>query len=329
MALALAILLLALSPPAFPLDAREAGIASRYPGDLGIKRDPRVLFAEDFEAGSVGEVVRQWTEASNRDGKVFSLRTDSPPASGGKRSLWMTATLGENTGGHLYRRLPRGVDRAYARFYVKFPADTDYVHHFVTLGGYRPATLYPQGGAGERPRGDDRITVGIEPTGSGGRYPAPGIWNFYAYWPEMKVSADGRYWGNAIKPETPLRVPKGRWQCVEFMVKLNSASERRDGELALWLDGKPAMRIAPGVRRGPWTGLGFDLPESGGQPFEGFRFRTTNDLTLNFFWLLFYVTEHSARQNRVKMPMRMTSVGFDHLVVATEYIGPLRKLPDE
>ena len=42
---------------------------------------------------------------------------------------------------------------------------------FVTLGGYRPATTYPQGGAGERPRGDDRITAGIEPWGDYGRYP--------------------------------------------------------------------------------------------------------------------------------------------------------------
>src|SRR5438034_7747503 len=39
----------------------------------------------------------------------------------------MTATLGENTGGHLYTRLPREVDKAYARFYVKFAADAAYI----------------------------------------------------------------------------------------------------------------------------------------------------------------------------------------------------------
>src|SRR5262249_37029025 len=160
------------------------------------------------------------------------------PGSRGKRSLLLTATLGENTGGHLYHRLDRGVETLFARFYVRFAPDAAYIHHFVHMGGYNPPTPYPQGGARERPRGADRITVGIEPYGDYGRYPAPGAWNFYTYWHEMKISADGRYWGNGISPETPLLVPRSRWQCVEVMVKLNSAPERADGELALWLDGR-------------------------------------------------------------------------------------------
>src|SRR5690606_11429644 len=114
---------------------------------------------------------------------------------------------------------PREVDRVFARFYVKFPEDAGYVHHFVHLGGYHPSTPYPQGGAGSRPEGHERMTVGIEPFGQNGRVPPPGLWNFYAYWPEMKISADNRYWGNSIKPTEPPVVPQDRWQCVEVMMQ--------------------------------------------------------------------------------------------------------------
>jgi hypothetical protein len=299
------------------------GLSAKYPGDRGIARDPHVLFAEDFEEGSLAEVVQRWSEASNKDDKVLALSSDVPPGSGGKRSIQMTATLGENTGGHLYKRLPRGVDMVFARFYVKFAPDAGYIHHFVHLGGYHPATSYPQGGAGERPRGDERITVGIEPFGSYGRYPAPGAWNFYTYWHEMKISADGKYWGNGIGPEAPALVPKNRWQCVEVMLKLNSAPEKPDGELALWLDGKLVMHIHQGVRRGPWSGMGFPVLKEGGEPFEGFRWRKSDVLKINFFWLLHYVTENTMRQNHVVKPNPTNRVWFDDIVVSTEYVGPI------
>jgi hypothetical protein len=298
------------------------GLAARHPGDRGLARDPRVLLAEDFEAGSLTDLGKRWSSVSNEGDRVLAYSGDVP-VGGGKRSLQMTATVPANTGGHLYTRLPRGVDRLFARFYVKFPGDPDYIHHFVTVGGYNPSTPWPQGGAGERPIGNDRITVGIEPFGLYGSLRPPGAWNFYAYWAEMKVSAGGRFWGQSLRPEKPLLVPRDGWQCVEVMVKLNSAPEKADGELALWLDGVLAMHIAPGTRRGEWTGLGFVLPEMGGTPFEGFRFRTSMDLKLNFLWLLHYVTENSARQNRVAVPSRPNVVRFDNIVVATEYIGPM------
>lgn len=300
-----------------------AGLAAKYPGDRGIRQDERVLLVEDFESGDVAALKKRWESVSNEGGQVLSFREDAPPASAGKRSLVMTATLGENTGGHLYRRLPREVERLFARFYVRFDEDSDYVHHFVHLGGYRPSTAWPQGGAGERPRGDERFTIGIEPHGQRGRFKPPGTWSFYAYWSEMKVSAGGRYWGNGITPIRPKQIERGAWQCVEVMVQLNSRPEQHDGELALWLDGKLAMHVAPGVRRGDWTGMGFALVEEGGEPFEGFRWRTDERLKLNFFWLLHYVTENAARQNRQDEPNPVHRVAFDDIVVATEYIGPL------
>jgi hypothetical protein len=300
-----------------------AGLAAKYPGDRGIEKDPAVVFAEDFEpVADVAALSKRWTEISNKANRIVSLAADSPPDAG-KRCVQLTALVTENTGGHLYKKLPRELETIHARFYVKFPREAGYIHHFVHMGGYRPATNWPQGGAGDRPRGDERMTVGIEPFGSNGRLDPPGAWNFYAYWHEMKISARNRYWGNSMAPAKPLIVPRDRWQCVEVMMKLNTPG-KRDGELALWLDGDVAMHIKQGTPRDNWTGMGFRITE-GGEPFEGFSWRTSGDLKINFFWLLHYVTDTALKRNGVTDLNKPVTVWFDNIVVSEKYVGPIGK----
>lgn len=311
-----------LEPSASNTRCDAIGIAAKYARDSGIAQDPSVLFAEDFESGDITDLEKRWDSVENKNNRVLEIVEDAPANSAGTRSLRITAHPGQDTGGHLYRRLPREVDQLFLRFYVKFPEPANYVHHFVHFGGYHPTTPWPQGGAGVRPNGDERITVGIEPFGRSGRVPAPGDWNFYAYWHEMKKSADSRYWGNGLSPAMRQAVPTNRWQCVEVMLKLNTVGQR-DGALALWLDGEQVMDIKQGTPRGPWTGLGFDVLPTGGEPFEGFDFRTTDDLKINFVWMLHYVTDVNQRRNQVDDPQRPSIVQFDHIVAATEYIGPL------
>lgn len=302
------------------------GLSDKYPADRGIAKDRDVLLFEDFEEGTIQDLSKRWENVSNKNGEVLEFIDDTPVGGAGKRSLKMTATLGQNTGGHLYKRLPKQVDTAFVRFYVKFPKDAAYIHHFVHFGGYNPSTPWPQGGAGERPRGDERITVGIEPYGSYGKYPPPGAWNLYCYWHEMKGSADGRFWGNSLMPANPAIVKPDKWECVEVMLKLNSTPDEADGELAIWIDGKLNGYFKKGTARSQWTGMGFRLLDSGGEPFEGFRWRKSTDLKINFFWLLHYVTENAYRQNRVANPPQKNSVMFDNIVVATKYIGPIKPL---
>lgn len=299
------------------------GLAAKHPGDRGIANDPTVLLAEDFETGTIADLSKKWTEVSNKDGKPLSFVEDAVPGSRGKRSLRVTATFGHDNGGHLFTPLARGVDLAFARFYVKFPADAGYVHHFVWMGGLNPVTRWPNPKAGTRPEGGDRFSVGIEPWGERGRHSPPGVWSFYVYWPEMKISADGKYWGNGLRPVKDPVVPKDRWQCVEFMIRMNSKPDARDGELALWLDGKLVAHFKPGSPRGPWSGIGFRLLEKGGEPFEGFLWRTDPKLQISNFWLEHYVTETSLRGNGVANPPPENRVQFDDVVVATEYVGPI------
>lgn len=296
-----------------------AGIAARYPGDRGIENDPRVIFVERFDGGSVEAIVKRWDTAPGRE--TMSLSDDVPAASGDGASLLVTHVGGQGTGGQLYRRLPAGEKRVFARFYVKFDPAAAAIHHFGThLGGFNPPTPWPQGGAGTRPRGDERFTTGVEPYGK------DWAWDFYTYWQGMHVHGDGRYWGTpfmagANRPP----VERGRWICVEMMVQLNDPVTESNGRQAFWIDGRlwrtggqVVSHIGPGTPQGSWTG-GWWSPRAGSDTaFEGFRWRTSDELTINYVWAYVYITA-AERGHESK-------VWFDNIVVAREYIGPLEGL---
>jgi len=271
-----------------PARADETGIAAKYPGDKGIAKDPAVLLHEDFEAAEIDR--KKWPDISNKAG-ALKLTREGENVFGGRGALRITATLGKNTGGHLFRRFTPGVEQMYGRFCVKFADDCDYIHHFVHMVAQLPPTSWPTGGAGLRPAGDKKFSIGIEPWGRWGRYPPPGGWHFYSYWWKMKPSGDGKFWGNDFQ-KTPYALPKrGRWYCVEFMTKCNTPG-KDDGEVALWIDGKKLAH------------------------HKDVNWRSSAKLKLNAFWLMLYVTGQSAKKNKVN------TVWFDDVVVATKYIGP-------
>lgn len=304
----------ALQGAGFSVEPTE-GLARKYPRDTGIESDPNVVFVESFEAGSLDEVRRCWESVTNVE--IMSLSPDVPQSSGGSRSLLMTHVGGRSTGGHLYRRLLPGYDKLYIRFYVKFDPDCYPIHHFVHVGGYHPPTPWPQGGAGERPTGNERFTTGVEPYGDAWR------WDFYSYWMGMRSSPDNKSWGHDFINDPALKADRGRWICVELMMKMNDPVGASNGEQALWIDGKPwtkdgqlVSHLGLGTPRGKWVWDSF-LPDPQGQPFEGFRWRNTEKLNLNFLWLLLYITDAP--------PGYVSKVWFDDIIVAREYIGPLHQ----
>jgi hypothetical protein len=265
------------------------GLAAAYPGDAGITKDANVIFADDFESGAIGAT---WDETGNKDGRVLSL-ADPNEKTLGKRSLRVEAHLSKDTGGGLTKWF-EPADRVFIRFYTKFDEKCDYVHHFVTLrankglhGGDKWSGF---GQAGLKPNGDERFSTAIEPWGDWAKDPPPGKWNFYSYWHEMKVSGDGKYWGNSFAvPEAPV-IPRGQWICVEFMLQQNTPGQP-DGEQAFWIDGK---------LQGHWTGI---------------NWRKTPDLKANALTLESYITDRWTK-NEINI------VWFDNLVIARSYIGP-------
>jgi hypothetical protein len=270
----------------------------------------------------------------------FTFSTDIPADSTGHHSLLMTHTGGKGTGGQLYRRLQSGAapkqnqkptaNRIFARFYVKFDPDCAPLHHFgASIGGNHPETPWPLGGAGERPAGDKRFIVDIEPFGS------KWVWDYYTYWCEMRGSPPrGQTWGNSFINDPTLKVSRGEWTCLEVMLKLNDV-DKANGELALWINGHQVSHLGHGFPKGKWIydkfipgGDGdairwsdtlsgpehFQVPK-GGSPFDGFRWRTIDDLSVNFLWVYVYITDAPAGH--------VSRVWFDDIVVATQYIGPI------
>jgi hypothetical protein len=100
--------------------AAYAGLANKYPGDVGIESDPNVVFTENFEEGSLAAVLARWEEAKKSD--IMSLVPDTPPPSSGSHSILFAHVEGQDSA-HLYRRLLPGYDQLYLRFYVKFATD--------------------------------------------------------------------------------------------------------------------------------------------------------------------------------------------------------------
>jgi len=264
---------------------QATGLASHYPGDDGLERDRRVLFVEDFETGTSEQIGARWGQIYRKQNVTLTgdVHADSP----GNKSIHY------RNNAHLFTHT-EGVDTMHVRFYVKFHEKTGYIHHFVHLVADCEPTPWPKGGAGETPQGDTKFSTGIEPTGRWGKFPPPGVWNFYTYWYEMKTK-----WGSVYNGKQEPIIP-GRWYCVEVMLKANSSPDKADGEQAFWIDGELYGR------------------------FTGFRWRTTNELKINSFWLLYYNTDQPARHNKDPRPeSRVMEVWFDDIVIATEYIGPI------
>lgn len=272
------------SPPPISNEAKQ-GIASHYPNDVGIEKDPRVVFYENFENAPLEEIVAKWGSAGHKNN--LSITETVAPDSVGRKAL----RIKDN--GHLFSHF-KGIDTLFARFYVKFHKKTGYPHHLVSLIADSNPKPWPKGGAGRAPGGDQRFSVNIDTNGLGGRADPPGIWCFYNYWHEMRGG-----WGNYFY-ESYDQVLPDRWYCVEVMIKANSSPEKLDGEQAFWIDG---------VLKGH---------------FRRFRWRTSNALKLNTIWLSYYVTQRNMLRNRdYQMDQRKMEIWFDDIVVATQYIGPI------
>lgn len=308
----------------------DTGIASRYPGDVGIAADAEVLFVEDFEEGSIGAATARWEDVRNP--ALLSLATEVPAGSSGSASLLIHKEPGDGTsGGHLYRRLVpdggTGYPEIYARMYVRIGAGSDVIHHFGTnLGGNNPPTAWPVVSAGNRPAGDSSFWTGIEPYGDAWQ------WDFYSYWMEMRSweNPDGtgsEFWGNAFLRGTAAEswapvgpdVRRGEWTCIEMMLRVNDPATGRSGAQAFWIDGALVRRdgqiisyLDEGSPNGTWLRDKWS-PEASGAPFEGFRWRSAPELLVNYVWLYVYT-----EQDSYDIP-----VWYDDVVVATSYIGPL------
>src|SRR5205814_1792362 len=195
----------ALPPP-------PGGIASHYPGDVGIENDPAAVFVEHFNESTLTALFNQWGDVLN--GSAMSLVSDAPAGSPYPHSLnipWVGG--GVNDGGHLYKVLSPGVDDTlYVRYYVKYPTNGTPHHSGIQVGGYNPPSAWPDPHAGEKPAGNDRFLAGAEQLYNLGSF------DHYDYWMGMHADSGGTYWGDFLLNNPKVQATRGQWMCVEEMV---------------------------------------------------------------------------------------------------------------
>ncbi len=300
-----------------------AQISELYPNDNGIESDPRVVYVEKFDDVLAG-IFSRYSDIKNSAG--MSLDSDVPSGSLGPHSLKMTSiTGGVNNGGHLYRRFSPGFDSiVYVRYYVKYPSESKgYFHHEgVWFGGYNPATSWPSPKAGTCGMGDSRLSISFEPVWQNSN--PPGM-DTYIYWGDMKSFNGTTCYGNTMitqgatgfgQPSATGIYPKvvfDEWMCIEIMIKLNNPVSEYNGEMAVWVDGEQVGHWGPGFPNGHWNkDKWYNNPDD--PPFEGFRWRTDANLNINWLWFEFYHDDPQAPSSSIK---------FDHLVMANQYIGPI------
>ncbi len=286
--------------------ADGAGLAAKYPGDQGIEQDSAVIFAEDFEQVQLASLVDRFTYLKHPTS--ISIVRDSPPMSPGRTSLRITSIGGVSTGGTLYKKLSKGYDLLYLRYYINFPSGGTYHHTSAWLGGYNPPSDLPLRNAGIKPLGHDYFSIAAEPvdtiaigistsTGWGCMGGTDGL---------LGQSSDLRSYTHTHKRPLDLCGNYGQGE------RAGHGIEWRTGPMDRWDSSESS---GAGISEGKLEGRDLYARAIVGEPFEGFQWRNDPALQLNWFTLQHYVTDDP--------PEYVGHVLFDHVVLATSRIGCL------
>lgn len=308
-----------------PDSSGGSGLAAKYPCDIGIEKDPAVVFTENFEEGSVAAVTARY-EDKNPGG--ITLAADVPPKSCGKASGKFYADPSAPTA-DLYKKLTPGFDELWVRYYAKYQKGIQWHHTGVGIGGYNPPSNWPLGQAGLKPNGDDRFSIRFEPMEADGS-PNPRM-DFYDYWMKMHSwmavpMGNMAYYGNSLIHKNASVAPDDTWTCVEIHVKLNPNPANGAGaELGVWVNGNTLAHFDDKMPVGcwirdkfcptGWDGQECNYPSLCMQPYVplDLQWRSTAALDLNYFWPLNYITAGPGG-----------SVEYDDMVVAKSPIGCLQ-----
>lgn len=225
------------------------GLAAKYPDDAGIERDPEVIFAEGFENGEIPTVGYEQT------GGFFDLKgypklmhiTDREAAVGG-HSLELIHPAKVISPQWMHRKFP-GEDVVYVRFYRKFSPDWVWpplgAHDTLLFAGKyanpvsTDLTLYldiPQGPAKRLDKDNWDLTRQPELVLKSS-FQGPGL-DFGHKGPVISHVGYDNYYGLPYNVRPAPVLEAGRWYCFEYMAKMNSTPDSRDGEVRLWVDGQ-------------------------------------------------------------------------------------------
>lgn len=297
-------------------------LSEDHPGDVGMAGDPDVVWFEDFEEGSLAAIADRYDQV--RDNGRWALVTDTPSGSGSALAL---RAGGRESAVDLYKQLPDH-DEWYVRWYARYEPGGEWHHSGMWFGGYAPGMPYPSPNAGNRPNGDDRFSISIEPVYDG---PSGPRFDFYNYWMRMRswmaepITDDGTaYYGNGLVHRNDFTVDEGRWVCLEVHARVNPDLASGAGAvLEVWKDDLLMQSFGDAGPMGYWIRDKFCPEGADGTectdypaPFDevlDLQVRSDAALRLNAFW----------PQNYISTPGEAT-LAFDQMVVATRRVGCMR-----
>jgi hypothetical protein len=282
-----------------------------HPGDVGMGEDPDVVWFEDFEQADVGAVASRYDQVQGMP--RMALITDAPAG----HALALTAGGGVDAV-DLYKQLPDH-DNVYVRWYAKYDASVPWHHSGMWFGGYNPAMPFPSPNAGNKPSGDDRFSISIEPVWDVGT--AKARFDFYNYWSTMRSwmetpTNDGTsYYGNSLVHQKAFTIDEGQWVCLEVHVDVAGKALEVYKNDAL-VQGLPVSGQWVRDKYCPMAADGSECTDYTTPPFTelvDLTFRTTPSYGVNAFWPQNYITDAA-----------MGTLRFDQMVVATRRIGCMR-----
>jgi len=290
----------ALTPSANALSANVSAVnalmlAEKHPGDVGLESDPAVVHYENFAQPSVAAVVARYESYVNAAG--MALVADHPANSPSTRAMRFTAG-GKHPATDLYKSFGAGYDELYFRYYIKYEGSGPWHHSGLWFGGYNPPLPWPDPHAGERPLGNDRYSIGLEPISTFAHTPM----DFYVYWRGMhswmaEPSGKDAYYGNTLLNDAQFLPQSDTWVCYEIHLKLNPDPADGSGAvLELWKDNELVRTFDESGPFGFWvrdkfcpTGADDSActvyrPKNPDWVRLDQRWRTTAALKINYFW---------------------------------------------
>jgi hypothetical protein len=281
------------------------GIASDYPGDVGIEAHPDVIFADGFETYDVASDLYQRWDAVYQENQI-RIATETNLVYTGSKALEFSVPQQNNELSNATDKiLSDERDQLFLRYCSRFEAPYDVVgssHNGAMISAHY--FINGQATPGIPADGTNKFLVNLENWRGEESKPSPGDLNLYVYHPEQRSQ-----WGDHFFPtgivlpfssepfdfgpsfiSRPDIIPElDHWYCYEYMVQANTPGQR-DGRIVVWMDGELVA------------------------DFGNLRFRDIASLKIDRFGLSFHIGSN---------PNGLTKKWYDNVVAATSYIGPV------
>jgi hypothetical protein len=172
------------------------GIASKYPGDIGIEADPAVLFADGFEDyRQASDLDQKWDAVYQYD--QIRIATEADNIHAGQRALEFTVPQQQaELSNAVDKFLSPEEDVLFLRYYSKFQPPYDVVGSSHN-GSMISAHYFVDGQAtpGVPADGTNKFLANLENWRGEAATPSPGPLNIYIYHPEQRSQ-----WGDHFFP---------------------------------------------------------------------------------------------------------------------------------